>query len=392
MPVVILSALMALAMAPALSVAQAPAENAPAARPPGKASISLQSFDEACRIVREEFFDADFGGVDWDGLCAARRDLARNLAQEELATLLNTMLARLQTSHTVVYTPQEQAYYLLFDVFAASARLRDHTARYFPSGKVELEGIGVFTRRIGARVFIEAVVQATPAQAAGLLAGDEILAVDDAPFQPVESFRGKAGQNVSVKIRRRAGAEPALMTVTVERLNPAAMFARAMEASARIITRGATRIGYLRVWSSAGQDYEDILRALIESGPPGQAHVLIVDLRGRIGGGGLSYLEILDPRIPPLTVTGRDFAQTRPASFRRRTVWLIDGGTRSSAELLAYTIKHRGYGPLVGAATAGAVVGGSPFLLGPVNTILAVPVVPQTAPIKARGAKFGHSK
>ena len=109
-----------------------------------------------------------------DGLCAARRDLARNLAQEELATLLNTMLARLQTSHTVVYTPQEQAYYLLFDVFAASARLRDHTARYFPSGKVELEGIGVFTRRIGARVFIEAVVQATPAQAAGLLAGDEI--------------------------------------------------------------------------------------------------------------------------------------------------------------------------------------------------------------------------
>ena len=361
-PAAILTALMLMIVVPALSMAQTLAESAPTASS-GETSISLQGFDEACRIVREEFFDADFGGVDWDGLCAARRDLARNLAQQELATLLNTMLARLRTSHTAVYTPQQPAYYLLFDVFAASPRLRDHTARYFPSGKVELEGIGIFTRRIGARVFIEAVVQATPAQAAGLLAGDEILAVDDAPFQPVKSFQGKAGQNVSVKIRRRADAPPALLAVTVERLNPAAMFARAMKASARIIARGTTRIGYVRVWSSAGPAYEDILRVLIESGPLGQAHALIVDLRGRIGGGGLSYLDILDPRVPPLTMTGRNFSQTSSASFRRRMVWLIDSGTRSSAELLAYTIKHRDYGPLVGATTAGAVVGGSPFLL-----------------------------
>ena len=72
-------------------------------------------------------------------------------------------------------------------------------------------------------------------------------------------------------------------------------------------------------------------------------------------------------------MTGRDFARTSPASFRRRTVWLIDGGTRSGAELLAYTIKHRDYGPLVGAQTAGAVTGGAPFLL-PNGSLLYVAV------------------
>lgn len=91
----------------ALSVAETPARHTPAsaAASPAPASLSLRSFDEACRIVREQFFDPAFGGVDWDGLCAARREHARDLAQDELAALLNTMLARLKTSHTAVYTP-----------------------------------------------------------------------------------------------------------------------------------------------------------------------------------------------------------------------------------------------------------------------------------------------
>ena len=365
----------------ALSVTQIPAHPAPAgaAASPAPASLSLRSYDEACRIVREQFFDPAFGGVDWDGLCAAERDRARDLAQDELAALLNTMLARLKTSHTAVYTPAEPTWYLLFDVFAKSPRLRAHTRRYFPSGQVRLEGIGIFTRRIDGRVFIEAVLQGAPAAGAGLLVGDEILAVDGAPFRPVGSFKGKAGQAVSVRLRRRAGAAPVNLTVTPERLNPGAMFARAMQSSARILERAARgpararRIGYARVWSSAGPVYADLLRALIEAGPLGRAEALIIDLRGRIGGGGPAYLDILDPRAPRLTMTGRDFVRTSPASFRRRTVWLIDGGTRSGAELLAYTIKHRDYGPLVGAHTAGAVTGGAPFLL-PNGSLLYVAV------------------
>ena len=367
-----LLALSASAAALPLSVAQTPAHPAPAsaAASPAPASLGLRSFDEACRIVREQFFDPAFGGLDWDGLCAAEREHARDLAQDELAALLNIMLARLKTSHTAVYTPREPTYYLLFDVFAKSPRLRAHTRRYFPSGQVRLEGIGIFTRRIDGRVFIEAVLQGAPAARAGLLVGDEILAVDGAPFRPVGSFKGKAGQAVSVRLRRRAGAAPISLTVTSERLNPGAM-----EASARILERAARdrRIGYARVWSSAGPVYADLLRALIEAGPLSRAEALIIDLRGRIGGGGPAYLDILDPRAPRLTMTGRDFVQISPASFRRRTVWLIDGGTRSGAELLAYTIKHRDYGPLVGAHTAGAVTGGSPFLL-PNGSLLYVAV------------------
>lgn len=94
----------------------------------------------------------------------------------------------------------------------------------------------------------------------------------------------------------------------------------------------------------------------------GRADALIIDPRGRIGGGP-GCLDIPDPRAPRLTVTGRDFARTGPAPFRGRALWLIDGATRSGAERLAYTLKHRGRGPLIGANTAGVVMGGAPFLL-----------------------------
>ena len=114
---------------------------------------------------------------------------------------------------------------------------------------------------------------------------------------------------------------------------------------------------------------------LIQQGSLADADALVIDLRGRIGGGGMSYLEIIDPRGPALTVTGRDMPRSKPRkNFRHRTVWLIDESVRSGAELLTYTIRQDGYGLLVGGNTAGAVVGGSPFML-PDGSLLYVAVV-----------------
>jgi len=330
---------------------------------PAAGSVGLDSYDAACALVQERFFDPAFNGVDWDSLCAENRAQAQALSRDDLAILLNTMLTRLQTSHTQVYTPRDPTYYLLFDVFSQSPGLAHAARTRFPNCQVQLDGIRIFTRRIDGRVFVEDIVEGTPAHDAGLLVGDELVAADGAPFHPIDAFAGRNGETVRLDIRREADGEIAPVDVTVARLNPVEMFAHGMETSARIIERDGQRIGYVRIWSSAGEAYQTILRDLIEHGPLGTADALIVDLRGRIGGGGLSYLEIIDPRGPDLTVTGRGFSQEVSVSFRHRTVWLIDDGVRSSTELLAYTVRQDGYGPLIGTTTAGAVVGGSPFLL-----------------------------
>jgi carboxyl-terminal processing protease len=55
------------------------------------------------------------------------------------------------------------------------------------------------------RSMITGVIEGTPAQQAGLLGGDVIVFADDAPFQPVQSFRGKVGKEIVLGLRR-AGA------------------------------------------------------------------------------------------------------------------------------------------------------------------------------------------
>lgn len=337
-------------------------------------AVQLETYDEVCRIVAERFFDPRLRGVNWAALCAAGRAGVEDLSAAELSARLNGMLARLATSHTAVYTPADPAFYLLFDVFAESSHLQHHAQALFDDGRVVVDGIGIFTRRIDDRVFIEDVLEATPAADAGLRVGDEIVAVDGADFAPVQSFAGKAGGTVAVAIRRQIKGPLVRREVAVIRLNPRETFLAAMEASARIIERDGRRIGYVRIWSSAGRGYHDVLERLVQHGPLADTEALVIDLRGRIGGGGVNYLEIIDPRGPRLNVTGRDFSQVRPHNFRDRTVWLIDAGVRSGSELLAYTIQRDGYGPLIGETSAGAVVGGSPFLL-PNGSLLYVAVV-----------------
>ncbi len=63
-------------------------------------------------------------------------------------------------------------------------------------------GIGILSRLdMQGRNMITGVIEGTPAQQAGLLAGDVIVFADGAPFEPVQSFRGKVGKEVVLGLR-----------------------------------------------------------------------------------------------------------------------------------------------------------------------------------------------
>ena len=98
------------------------------------------------------------------------------------------------------------------------------------------------------RHFIDAVLEGSPADAAGLKFGDEIVAVDGKPFTPIAAFRGKMDTTVDVDIRRSRNAEPQTYRVPVIPIMPSAAFSAATRTSARVIERNGRRIGYVHVW------------------------------------------------------------------------------------------------------------------------------------------------
>jgi len=337
------------------------------------AGPSQAAFEEVWELVRDRFYDPRLHGLDWQAMRARYRPQAAYArSREEMAIVINAMLAELGASHTHYYTPEDPAYYQLADIFSGALERRG-LERVFPRGEVTYPGIGTFTQADDqGRTFITGVIEGAPAHQAGLLVGDQILSVDDNPFRPVDSFRGKVGLPVSIRIRRTSGAAPTAISATPVELHPNAMFLRGLQASARIIGTGNNaRVGYVHVWSYAGHRYQSALEDLIADGPLRDADALVWDLRGGWGGAQPEYLDLFNPRAPTMQVTGRD-GQTGmvDVKWRKPVAMLINGGTRSGKEVLAFGFKEYRLGELIGDRTEGAVLAATAFLVGDEGLLL----------------------
>ncbi len=321
------------------------------------------AFDEVWRTVLDKFYDRELHGLDWNAIGDKYRPLAAAAATErERAAVINRMLAELHASHTGYYTPEDTAYYDLADIFSGS--LRHQLPQAFPDGKVAYTGIGIFTRSIDGRTFVSGVLNGLPADKAGLLVGDELLAADGAPFAPVGSFVDTTGHKVTLTVRRMRDADPQRVVVVPERIEPNAAFLDAMRASTKVIERGGVRIGYIHVWSYARNDYQELLAEQISTGPLKDADALIWDLRDGWGGAVPDYLDIFNARAPTMVTTDRSGGHSVVnAKWRKPAALLINGGTRSGKEVLAYGFKKYGYGPVIGTRSAGALLAARAFLL-----------------------------
>ncbi len=325
-------------------------------------SASTAVFDEAWRLVRDRFYDKALHGLDWEAIgdryrpqYAAASDAAGRSA------VINRMLAELGASHMGHYTPADPAYYQLADIF--SYGLRQDLPKHFGSRNVSYPGIGIFTKEIDGKTFVSGVLDGFAGTRAGLLVGDEIVSANGAPFEPVELFRDKVGQEVTLTIRRAADVPTQDIAVRPERLQPGEMFLEAMTESARIIEAGGARIGYVHVWSYAGGEYQERLQELL-GGKLKDADALVWDLRDGWGGAQPSYLDVFNARGPTMTMTDRggdrDLINVK---WRKPVALLANEGTRSGKEVLTDGFRRYGIGEVVGTRTAGALLAGRAWLL-----------------------------
>jgi carboxyl-terminal processing protease len=352
---VTLSALLTIGIAPS-SLGQTTANTV--AQPASDGRV----FDEAWRLIRDNFYKRDLA-MDWDRIKQTLRpDYDRAKSPEQRAAVINRMLEMLGASHTRLYTRAEPAYYQLMDIFANG--LRRDLPRLFPGGKVVYPGIGIFTREVDGKVFVSGRMEGLPGAQAGLLVGDEIVSADGQPFAAVESFRGKVGKPVELKIRRSREAAPVVVPVKPELIQPNEAFLTAQRQSARLIEADGKRIGYIKIWSYAGRQYQDALAEELASGKLKDADAVIWDLRDGWGGAQPSYLDIFNPRGPVMTLRDRD-GEEDVVNFRWRkpVTLLINAGTRSGKEVLTFGFKKYGYGEVIGERTAGALLAARAFVL-----------------------------
>ena len=262
----------------------------------------------------------------------------------------NGVLARLGASHTRLYAADEVEYYGLVAIFARSLAVKEPA----------YDGIGVdtFDRR-----FVRVVHDGGPGSVVGLRRGDEIVAADGRPFEPIGSFRGRSGVAVRLTVRRKADAPTFEVLVTPRSITPTREWAESQEKGAKLVRRGDRSIGVVRLFAATGDRPKEMLRDQFQEAFR-TADAVVIDLRDGWGGANPDFVDLFSPLPPRLTFVERDGTRREyDPPWRKPAVLLVNGGTRSGKEVVAHAFQSRKLGPVVGERTAGAVLAGKPFLL-----------------------------
>ena len=280
------------------------------------------------------------------------------------------MLSELKTSHTEYLIPDDMDYFVLADIFKTGA-LKGEVPKFFPNGEIKFTGIGILTTKINGQTFIRSVITGTPAEAAGLKSGDRIISVDGAPYRSLRAFSGKTGKSVSVAVQSgRSREEVKTVSVVPQEMQPGKLLMDAMEKSVKVFDRGGRKIGYIHVWSYAGDQYQDLLEREIAGGKLKDADALVFDLRDGWGGAVPEYLNVFNKKVPLLTLTNRKGETgSLDSQWRKPVVMLVNGWSRSGKEILAFGFKKYGIGKVIGTRTEGYVMGGRAFMLSSGNIL-----------------------
>jgi len=322
-------------------------------------------FNEICSLVDTNFYDSTFGGVPWTSLKQKYKTSASNAStQASFARTVNKMLSELKASHTYYYTPDDPLYYQLADIFSAVPSYKPSLCKAFSDCVVKYTDIGIITQQMDSLFFVKAVLDSSPAQNAGILKGDRIISVDNMPYRSISAFKNKANTNIKVTIQRTADKSSVMpFVVKPEESIPGDMFEKAMRKSARMISFNGIDVGYVHVWSFAGERYYEVLKEIVAM-EFSNAKALVVDLRYGPGGANPEYLNLFNDRVPVLVNKTRDGqGWTYDPQWRKRVVLLVNEDTRSGKEILAYGFKKYKYGKIVGTRTSGAVLGARPYYL-----------------------------
>ena len=219
------------------------------------------------------------------------------------------------------------------------------------------EGIGAQVTLTDAGLTVIAPIPGAPAEAAGIRAGDLILAVDGTSvtgltlIEAVNLIRGPGGSEVILLIRHAGSDENVSIAVTRGRIP-------IESTDFRMLDDG---IGHLWIYSFSNTT-EDEVRRVVDEFRQVEGRGLVLDLRNNPGGLLNSVLDVADLFLdggPILYEVDAQGNRTDHRASRRGPaeaipmVVLVNGYSASASEIMAGAIQTNGRAPVVGATTFG---------------------------------------
>lgn len=201
------------------------------------------------------------------------------------------------------------------------------------------------------KVMVSSVLEESPAQSAGILAGDQIMAVDGVSvtdYQPEETaahIRGKEGTEVVLTIHRE-GAEDKDYSITRSNI--------LFKTAAGEMIPEHPNVGYIRIASfseNTAKEFKENYDKLATEGMKG----LIIDLRSNPGGLVTSCVDIANMVVPKGDVVSiidksgnKEVYVSELEETKYPIVVLIDENSASASEILAGALQDTGAATLVG--------------------------------------------
>ncbi|MFC1825739.1 S41 family peptidase [Thermodesulfobacteriota bacterium] len=225
--------------------------------------------------------------------------------------------------------------------------------------KGSFSGVGIEITLKDSVLTVVSPIEGTPADKAGIMAGDKIIQVDDKPtdgmtiMDAVKVIRGPKGSNVKLTIRREGEAEPIEFTVRRDVI-PLRSVRKLML---------TPEIGYIRISNFQSKTEQDLSKALDGLGKESKLKGLILDLRNNPGGLLSQAIKVSDLFLDSgmiVSTKGRNssqnmevFAKKNGKELHHPIIVLVNGGSASAAEIVAGALKDNKKALILGTRTFG---------------------------------------
>ncbi|MBC2594557.1 S41 family peptidase [Ruficoccus amylovorans] len=221
-------------------------------------------------------------------------------------------------------------------------------------------GIGAEVERIDSRVTIAGLFEKSPALAAGLRVGDEIVRVGDldaagwSVTEMVERLRGPVGETVALSVYRPSEGRELDFSFRREAID---------FPSVREVGVGPDGIGFMRI-SGFGRNTGSEFRVALSQLEFQGMQALIIDLRGNPGGLLTEAVAVAGEFLPDdtliVTTRGRDgtvINEERTTGTARQAHYpvaiLIDASSASASEIVAGALQDLGKAVIIGETSFG---------------------------------------
>lgn len=304
-----------------------------------QAATPIEMYDNVWRLINSKYVDQTNNEQDWKKWRHKYDNVIKT--DEDAYVAIDTMIASLNDSYTKFLNPKE---------------FLEETS----SIKGSLKGIGIQIGMKDGKLMVIAPIEDTPAEKAGLLADDEIIAIDGKSTKGItvdkaaDQIRGEEGTQVTLLIKRKGIEEPKAYTITRAEIE-----IKSVTQKVQTDVKIPDDVCYIRLSSFISRNASNEVREIILNNADKKSFIL--DLRSNPGGLLSNAIYISDMFLKGgdiVSTVDRDgYKETQKASPSLLTtkplVVLLNKGSASASEIFSGAMKDNKRAVLVGTQSFG---------------------------------------